>query len=468
MTTATDLASATTDNGATGGAITAAETFLGTALTALGQLGSALNSAASSSSKTGVDIAQAITDLNTVTPPPVTKPGPITGLTAIPGDSEVSLGWTADTSGGTVADYSVTWTGPTGGAVDAQVGLKAQAVGLTNGQSYTFTVTASNAAGSASATVTSTPFAATPPPPSGDIIAVFRRALSSWPGVTTNPRSATYIAEIPVGVKASGYSIGLNNGVNGLSYIRVPNSKDPSLIPMTVALANSAKDFRSSTGSQVLLPPGVWTRATPNTDSPLAVYYEDTDRLVEFWQAALNYTTKTLTAAWGGGISAVSASDGVYPNPFGVTASGLTMAGTYFTQQDAANRLIAHPLAMCFETLGAGNVLPADRWDNGSGDNAVHEGAWIQLAANAVIPSSWPMAEQMVCTAARDYGIIVTDFGGAYMVQCEAPQPGQVDQIGALFGGLPEYSVLPGFLSLLSGARVLTPPAHWANGNEAF
>jgi RHS repeat-associated protein len=94
-----------------------------------------------------------------------TAPGAPTAVAAIPGNAAAAVSWTAPSSGGApITGYTVTSTPgslmtTTTGATSATVG------GLTNGTSYTFSVTATNAMGTSAASSASsavTPSATTP------------------------------------------------------------------------------------------------------------------------------------------------------------------------------------------------------------------------------------------------------------------------------------------------------------------
>ena len=88
--------------------------------------------------------------------PSVTDPGAPTAVTAVPGDGTVSLSWTAPANTGGASILSYTATASPGGATCTTTGATTCLVtGLKNGTSYTFTVTATNIAGTSAASAAS-------------------------------------------------------------------------------------------------------------------------------------------------------------------------------------------------------------------------------------------------------------------------------------------------------------------------
>ena len=84
----------------------------------------------------------------TVHPPP---PGPVTGLSATAGDDQVTLSWSAPTSGGQASAYEVRHKITSGGSftnwLDVGLTYSHPVTGLTNGTVYTFEVRATNSGG---------------------------------------------------------------------------------------------------------------------------------------------------------------------------------------------------------------------------------------------------------------------------------------------------------------------------------
>lgn len=186
-----------------------------------------------------------------------TAPAAPSGVSAVPGDRSATVSWTAPRDGGAaIEEYTITpYLGSVAQAVTrvtgSPPGTSATVNGLTNGTSYTFTVTATNAIGSGPASSPSS--AVTPSAPSGGgqwsalmdwpIVAIHSVLLNNgnllqWDGwqqpeptQVWNPNSQTFttqtapdsifcsgVAELPDGrvLVAGGYG-GLSTGQIGIS-----------------------------------------------------------------------------------------------------------------------------------------------------------------------------------------------------------------------------------------------------------
>lgn len=115
---------------------------------------------------------------------PSPAPGQVTGVTATPGNTTAGLSWNAPSTGGAVTTYTITpYVGGTAQQSTTVTGspapTSATVTGLTNGKSYTFTVTASNPNGSGAPSAASNAVT-----PSAGILAFVQQATGHGTGTS--------------------------------------------------------------------------------------------------------------------------------------------------------------------------------------------------------------------------------------------------------------------------------------------
>ena len=163
----------------------------------------------------------------------------------------------------------------------------------------------------------------------------------------------------------------------------------------------------------------------------------------------------------------MTTSDGVFPFPYGLSASGISYLATEITEADVASGSIDHAIAMevtdCNWPDDPNYVYPADRTDCGTNPGQPAEGQWFRFPANLAMPSGLTPFGQMVFKAIQTYGMVVTDYAGAVMLQAEQPsdwaaegQPG-IDPITASWDGLQAYQVVASLP--WSDLQVVDPPS---------
>lgn len=195
------------------------------------------------------------TVMTSITVVPPTAPGVPTGVTGVAGNGSVTVSWLAPASDGGSAITGYTVTAAPGGAHCTTTGaLSCTVNGLTNGTPYTFTVTATNAAGTSGASAPSaavTP-ATVPGPPTGvGGVAGDAAVLASWAAPANNGGSAitgyTVTAQ-PGGAQCTttgALSCAVSGLANGTAYTltvtatnaagtSVPSGASPSVTPTAI------------------------------------------------------------------------------------------------------------------------------------------------------------------------------------------------------------------------------------------
>lgn len=189
------------------------------------------------------------------------------------------------------------------------------------------------------------------------------------------------------------------------------------------------------------------------TDSEMTVYQPSTDTIWEFW------VTKKVDgqwqACWGGRMNNARASNGIFPFPYGTTATGLPFLGGQITAEELARGEIRHAIGISLVEAEAASILswPALRSDgyNPTGaPNRIPEGLRFRLDPTVNV-DALPMsaAGKTIAKAAQKYGFVVWDKAGAISIRAQNPKSytalGQPNPYPALFGNKPSYAVLDGF-----------------------
>jgi hypothetical protein len=191
------------------------------------------------------------------------------------------------------------------------------------------------------------------------------------------------------------------------------------LVPLVVQ--PGCNNFLPSTGTTAPVP--WWAPSSPTGDSPLEFYQPSTNSLWELWQAR-PVTTSTggqltnyggWSACWGGKAS-LSTTTGVFPVPYGQSATGIEDTATEITQADVASAAIRHTIGMTVVGCN-GYVYPADRGDCSDDPGQIPEGTWFRWPASVPCSGDTPLAN-MVCAAGKTYGFVVVDQAG--VVQLDA------------------------------------------------
>ena len=127
-------------------------------------------------------------------------------------------------------------------------------------------------------------------------------------------------------------------GVNTMPIYTVPANQAEAAISVTPGCT----DFTVDTGTEVPIPS--YAALTGFSDSPLVIYQPSTGTDWEFWQLT-PLSASSYHARWGGRLS-LATSDGVFPAPYGLSATGISYLATTITEADVESGSIDHAIAV--------------------------------------------------------------------------------------------------------------------------
>jgi hypothetical protein len=203
------------------------------------------------------------------------------------------------------------------------------------------------------------------------------------------------------------------------------------------------------------------------TDEEVQIYQPSTNKYWEFWQFQKYDTSGDWSACWGGVIDNVSASDGIFPNDTGATATSLPLLGDVVRIDELLSGQIDHVMGLDLEyNLISGvpaNIpgatkpysWPATRNDGGSTNTlAIPEGQRfilnpsLDLTQYAAQHPLTPYA-MAIAVAAQKYGFVVDDSSATVNIRVGDPTAYTV-------AGLPNpYSSGPGVGGVNDGNKGL-------------
>ena len=272
---------------------------------------------------------------------PVTPMVPLPGVpsapgsvTARPGIASVSLGWTAPTTGAPLTGYVVSISPPTSSAVISVAGTTASVTGLANGATYTFTVAASNTAGTGPASSSGPVKTVDVPGTPTNLVAV---AGDQWASLTWAAPASTG------GSPITGYSIAISPqaasaqvSLSGTSAV-VTSLTDGTPYVFTVAAVNAVGTGPASLPSLPVTPmappPGVPSAPGSVTATPGVA------------SASLSWTAPTIGAPLTGYLVSI-----LPPTPSAV----VTVAGTTASVTGLANAATYTFLVVAMNAIGTG------------------------------------------------------------------------------------------------------------------
>jgi hypothetical protein len=228
----------------------------------------------------------------------VTVPGAPTGVSAVAGDSQATVSWTAPSNGGSpITGYTVTRS--PGGATTPASGTSVVVTGLTNGTAYTFTVTATNSVGTGAASSASTPVT----PTAGNTAPGAPTGVVAVPG--DGQATVSWTAPSNGGSPITGYTVTSSPGAivvnTGATSVAVTGLTDGTAYTFTVTATNAIGTGPASAASSPVTPAAAPT--VPDAPTGVSATPGNAEASVT-WTAPSNggsaITGYTVTASPGG------------------------------------------------------------------------------------------------------------------------------------------------------------------------
>ncbi len=286
-----------------------------------------------------------------------------------------------------------------------------------------------------------------------------------------NANSATYAQNLASQVKTYYGNVNLNTDTYAAPVYYVQTSgtpytttSDPNATPLfqvgsSVNVAASGACNSSNYSDPRLaaqwqgVPIPAGATVAKGTDKEMDIYDISTQTFWEFW--VMSNTNGQWSGCWGGRIQDTSQSDGIFPNPFGGSATGLPYQAGEITAAELASGNIDHVMGIAIVNADSWNVFswPANRSDGYNPNNApgqIPEGIRFRLdpAINVDALNLNPIA-RTIAIAAQKYGFVVWDKGGSVTLRLSNPMSyqlaGKANPYAALFGNTASYAIMNGF-----------------------
>jgi hypothetical protein len=282
---------------------------------------------------------------------PATVPGVATGVTAVAGNTQATVSWTAPSSNGGAPITGYTVTSTSGAFTCSTTSATSCAVtGLTGGVSYAFSVTAMNAAGTGPSSATSTAVIPTGPPSAP--VGVTATAGNAQATVTWSTPSSSGSSVI------TGYTVtsspgGVTCTTTGALTCVVTGLTNGTPFTFTVTATNVAGTGPTSLASTAVTPTAITAPVAPTAVTASAGHAQAT---VSWTAPASNggspITGYTVTSLPGGFTCATSSATSC-------TVTGLTGGSPYTFSVTAINVFGTGPASSPSPSVTPMNALPS-------------------------------------------------------------------------------------------------------------
>lgn len=220
------------------------------------------------------------------------------------------------------------------------------------------------------------------------------------------------------------------------------NAPTTAVVPQNGTCPRGGSVFEPFAQDMSAVPIPAGAQAAKGADEDMVVWQPSSGHEWELWRA--HQEGGRWTACWGGEFQDAYTSEGVLPEPLGVSAAGLSILAGQIHLEELQQGTITHALELTLpDTAASGFVWPANRTDGTSNDAySIPEGTRLRLKASLNLSSlHLNPAALAIATAIQRYGMIVSDTAGAVALEAQDPTPlmraGQPNPYEKLLSGGP-------------------------------
>ncbi len=202
------------------------------------------------------------------------------------------------------------------------------------------------------------------------------------------------------------------------------NAPTTAVVPQNGTCPRGEDVFQPFAQDVSAVPIPAEAQAAKGTDEDMVVWQPSSGHEWELWRA--QQEGGQWTACWGGEFQDAYTSDGVLPEPLGVSAAGLSILAGQIHLEELQQGTIDHALEVTLPDTAASEwVWPANRTDGTSDDAySIPEGTRLRLKPSVNLSALHlnPAALE-IATAVQRYGMIVADTAGAVALEAQDPTP---------------------------------------------
>jgi hypothetical protein len=272
------------------------------------------------------------------------------------------------------------------------------------------------------------------------------------PDAPIHPNSKQFVSEF-LRQKRSYYGTVSINTVTYASPVYVADETTQRVMVRPWDCQNKGYIDKSLAEQWKSVPIPAYAQPADGTDSEMTIYNPAADTIWEFWVA--RKVDGAWEACWGGKMDKASGNPGIWPFPYGATATGLPFLGGQLRIDELMNRKIDHVIGIALVDTEKASVVswPANRSDgtNAQNDkNRIPQGIRVRLDPTVDVNSvNMHPVGKAIARAAQTYGFVVWDKGGAIVLRAENPKSMTTrklpDPFETIFDGTPAYAILEGF-----------------------